>query len=65
MYNIATPLPDTELFRQTVKAGIVPQDYWKNFLSDENYPRIPYLFKDAEKWVGKAIVIFSFLPDLS
>lgn len=62
MYNIATPLPVTKLLEQVVDAGMVPRDYWRNFLLDENYPRIPYLFKDAEKWVEKAYREFFFSP---
>ena len=62
MYNIATPLPSTRLFEQAVEAGLVDPEYWKKFLLDENYPRIPYLFKNAEKWIGLAYREFYFSP---
>lgn len=63
MYNIATPLPGTKLFSQAVEAGLVEPDYWQNFIKDENYPRIPYLFKDTEKWIKKAYWDFFFSPE--
>ena len=62
MYNIATPLPATRLFEQAVEAGLVKPDYWRKFLLDENYPRIPYLFKDTEKWINRAYRDFFFRP---
>lgn len=62
MYNVATPLPSTELFNQAVKEGLVDPDYWKNFLKNKNYPRIPYLFKDTEKWIDIAYRKFFFSP---
>jgi len=60
MYNIATPLPSTRLFEQAVGAGLVDAGYWEKFLLDENCPRVPYLFKDAEKWIGLAYREFYF-----
>lgn len=63
MYNIATPLPSTRLFNQTVQAGLISSDYWEDFLRDENYPRIPYLFKDTEKWIKQAYREFFFSPE--
>jgi len=62
MYNVATPLPCTKLFEQSVEAGLVDSNYWQKFLKDENYPRIPYLFKDTEKWIDKAYREFFFSP---
>jgi anaerobic magnesium-protoporphyrin IX monomethyl ester cyclase len=62
MYNAATPLPKTRLFEQAVEAGLVEEDYWKKFLMDEKYPRIPYLFKDTQKWIDKAYRDFFFSP---
>ena len=62
MYNAATPLPKTRLVEQAVEAGLVEEDYWKKFLLDENYPRIPYLFKDTQKWIDKAYRDFFFSP---
>ncbi len=62
MYNIATPLPATKLFEQTIKEGLVEPDYWQKFLKDRNYPRIPYLFKDTEKWIDIAYRKFYFSP---
>lgn len=63
MYNIATPLPATRLFEQAAREGLVPEDYWQKFLLDGNYPRIPYLFNDAEKWARRAYREFFFSPD--
>ncbi len=62
MYNIATPLPCTQLFDQAVEAKLVEPDYWKKFVLDENYPRIPYLFKDTEEWISRAYREFYFSP---
>lgn len=62
MYNIATPLPTTRLFEQTVEAGLVDKDYWKKFLLDESYPRVPYLFEDTQKWINRAYREFFFSP---
>lgn len=62
MYNIATPLPATRLFEQAVETGLVEADYWKNFLLDKNYPRVPYLFGDVEKWITRAYHEFFFSP---
>lgn len=62
MYNIATPLPATRLFDQAVKAGLVPREYWNNFLLDADYPRIPYLFADTDKWIQRAYQSFFFSP---
>ncbi|MBW1742167.1 MAG: radical SAM protein [Deltaproteobacteria bacterium] len=62
MYNAATPLPKTRLFQQAVEAGIVEKDYWEKFLLDEDYPRIPYLMKDTQKWIDKAYRDFFFSP---
>ena len=62
MYNIATPLPSTRLFEQAVAAGLIDPEYWKKFLLDENYPRVPYLFKNVDKWVDLAYREFYFSP---
>jgi radical SAM superfamily enzyme YgiQ (UPF0313 family) len=62
MYNIATPFPGTRLFNQAVQAGLVEPDYWDNFIQDENYPRVPYLCKDAERWASRAYRDFFFSP---
>jgi radical SAM superfamily enzyme YgiQ (UPF0313 family) len=62
MYNVATPLPCTKLFEQAIEAGVIEKDYWQKFLKDKNYPRIPYLFKDTEKWIDKAYKEFFFSP---
>jgi len=62
MYNVATPLPRTKLFEQAVKEGLVAENYWQNFIKDKNYPRIPYLFKDTEKWIDIAYRQFFFSP---
>ncbi len=62
MYHIATPLPATKLFNQAVEAGLVAPDYWQKFLKDRYYPRIPYLFKDTQKWLNKAYRKFFFSP---
>jgi anaerobic magnesium-protoporphyrin IX monomethyl ester cyclase len=62
MYNFATPMPGTRLWEQVVAEGMVDPDYWKRFINDRNMPRIPYLFKDAEKWIKKGYRDFYFSP---
>ena len=60
MYNIATPLPKTKLFKQAVEAGLVNPNYWNDFILNENHERVPYLFKDTEKWIDLAYRDFFF-----
>jgi len=62
MYNIATPMPGTRLWGQAVNAGLADPTYWKRFLMDRNTPRIPYLFKDSDKWIKKGYRDFYFSP---
>lgn len=62
MYNIATPLPSTRLFEEAVRAGLVDPEYWKKFLLNEDYPRVPYLFEKAPNWIDSAYREFYFSP---
>ncbi|MBW2996331.1 B12-binding domain-containing radical SAM protein [Candidatus Woesearchaeota archaeon] len=62
MFTVATPYPKTKLFDDAVKEGIIDKDYWKDFVLGKKVERIPYLAKDADKWVAKAYRKFYFRP---
>ena len=64
MYNIATPLPCTKLFEQTVKAGLVESDYWKRFILDENYPGYLICLKMQKNGFTWAYKEFFFSPQV-
>lgn len=48
MFTIATPYPTTRLFEESCKAGLVPSDYWQDFIQGRTTERIPYLVPNAE-----------------
>jgi radical SAM superfamily enzyme YgiQ (UPF0313 family) len=62
MFTIATPYPRTKLFNDAVKEGIVDVNYWRDFVLGKEVGRIPYLVKDADKWIAKAYRQFYFRP---
>jgi len=62
MFTIATPYPGTKLFNDAVKEGIIDKDYWRDFTLGKKVDRIPYLVKDADKWIAKAYRQFYFRP---
>lgn len=62
IFSIATPLPQTELFTEAVKDGLVDSQYWRNFSLCKETGRINYLIDDAEYWVKRALWSFYFRP---
>jgi anaerobic magnesium-protoporphyrin IX monomethyl ester cyclase len=62
MFTIATPYPKTDLYRLARVAGIVSEDYWKDFTLGKTNQRLPYLVKDAERWTNTAYKEFYFRP---
>jgi len=62
IFSITTPLPNTRLFEEAVKMGLVDSRYWINFSLCKETSRINYLVKDAEKWAKRALWSFYFRP---
>ena len=62
MFNVATPLPKTNLFDITVKDGLIDGNYWSDVALGKKRERLPYLVKDANKWAKKAYMKFYFRP---
>jgi len=48
-FYTATPLPRTDLHDEAVQAGLIPANYWQQFIRGEAVERIPYLVPDADK----------------
>lgn len=62
MMTVTIPYPKTELERQSVEAGKMPLNYWKNFvLGKVNVPLAP-LVKESNKWVREAYFKFYLNP---
>lgn len=49
-FNIAIPYPGTEMYDQGLASGIIPHDFWSDFVNDPkpNYD-IPYLYEENVK----------------
>ena len=47
-FYTATPLPGTRLFAESVEAGVIPEDYWVNFVRGNFKQRIPELIPNAD-----------------
>jgi len=62
MFTAATPLPKTEMHEQAVKLGIMDKNYWRDFTLGKRSDRIPYLVKDADKWIDRAYKEVYFRP---
>jgi anaerobic magnesium-protoporphyrin IX monomethyl ester cyclase len=74
MFTVATPLPNTLLFDECVKKGVIDKNYWKNytlhFTSEdksksrgiEKTARLPFIVPDADIWTKKAYKRFYFRP---
>jgi len=54
MFTVATPLPDTPLFEDSVKEGLINPDYWRDYVLLKPVKRIPLLVPNADKYVKKA-----------
>ena len=62
IFAVATPLPETELFRQAQARNLVDTSYWTNFSLCKETARINYLVPDAEAWARRALWSFYFRP---
>ena len=58
MFTKAVPLPNTPLMQQSVKKGLIDEDYWKRYTLGEDLDPIQSLVPDADKWVKKAYQSF-------
>jgi radical SAM superfamily enzyme YgiQ (UPF0313 family) len=58
MFTKAVPLPSTPLMQQSVKEGLIDEDYWKRYTLGEDLEPIQSLVPDADKWVKKAYQSF-------
>jgi len=62
MFTIATPYPQTHLYKLAVEEGLVTGDYWKEFTLGKINKRLPYFVSDAKKWIKRAYLEFYFRP---
>ena len=62
MFTVATPLPNSEFYKIAQEEGYVEKDYWAKFTLGQTNERLPYLVKDADKWVQKAYYSFYLRP---
>jgi hypothetical protein len=62
MFTLATPYPGTELYRQAQLQGYVKGDYWREFTLGRASDRLPYLARDADRWIRKAYLGFYLRP---
>jgi radical SAM superfamily enzyme YgiQ (UPF0313 family) len=62
IFGPAYPLPETKLFNDAVKAGLVEPDYWKDFVLGKRTDTVPFLFPDTSTWVAKAYRSYYFRP---
>jgi radical SAM superfamily enzyme YgiQ (UPF0313 family) len=53
-FYTATPLPGTALCKEAIAAGIVPSNYWSEFVSGKFGERVPVLVPDAEQRAREA-----------
>jgi radical SAM superfamily enzyme YgiQ (UPF0313 family) len=60
MFTLATPYPKTPLYDLAQKEGLVPPDYWREFVLGLRQDSLPYLVPDAEKWIERAYRSFYF-----
>ncbi|WP_222611835.1 B12-binding domain-containing radical SAM protein [Shimia ponticola] len=63
-FYTATPLPGTRLFRESVEAGVVPQDFWLRFVKGEFDLRMPELAPNAHQRAQEAYRRFYFRPQM-
>ena len=61
-FSIATPYPTTPLYKEAFDEGLIPEDYWRDFIQGKTTARIPYLVDDAEKRSKVAYQRFYFRP---
>lgn len=58
----ATPMPETALYRESIEKGLVPGDYWRDFVLGKQKEAIPFIFPNAGEWTQRAYREFYFSP---
>jgi len=62
MFTVATPYPKTHLFELAKTAGLIDDNYWRDFVLGKRSDRLPYLVPHADIWVRRAYRSFYFRP---
>jgi len=62
IFGPAYPLPETKLFNDAVKEGLVEPEYWREFVLGKRTDAVPFLFPDTRGWVARAYRSFYFRP---
>jgi radical SAM superfamily enzyme YgiQ (UPF0313 family) len=62
MFYVGTPLPKTDFYRLALEEGLVKENYWRDFVLEKCRERLPFMVKDAPRWLNKAFHEFYFRP---
>jgi radical SAM superfamily enzyme YgiQ (UPF0313 family) len=62
MFTLATPYPETPLFRMASDLAIIDPNYWHDFVLGRRNDRLPYFLPDAEAWIRHAYHKIYFDP---
>lgn len=58
----AIPMPDTDLCRECEEKGLIPKDYWRDFVMGTRSDPIPFIYQNAGEWTARAYKSFYFTP---
>ncbi|MBM3298667.1 MAG: radical SAM protein [Deltaproteobacteria bacterium] len=58
----ATPMPSTRLYDESVRQGLVPEHYWRDFVLGVRNDPLPFIHPEAETWTARAYRAFYFSP---
>ena len=58
----AIPMPGTKLCEESEALGLIPKDYWRDFVLGRREEPLPFLFPDAGDLVARAYRRFYFSP---
>ncbi|MGD0282195.1 MAG: radical SAM protein [Dissulfurispiraceae bacterium] len=58
----ATPMPSTQLCKESEERGLIPVDYWRDFVLGKRNDAIPFIFPAAGDWAARAHRSFYFSP---
>jgi radical SAM superfamily enzyme YgiQ (UPF0313 family) len=61
-FYVATPLPQTELYAEAVRAGVFSADYWRDGIASRSYPPRADLVPDAKERAKDALRRFYLRP---
>jgi radical SAM superfamily enzyme YgiQ (UPF0313 family) len=62
MFNVATPYPETDLFRDAVARGLISPSYWSDYSLGKEVGAIPRFVKGADAWARRAYRSFYLRP---